>query len=49
MSFKRVGTGWDVHKLVENRPLILGGIEIENDKLKEIARANARAIYDTYK
>ncbi len=32
MSFKRVGTGWDVHKLVENRPLILGGIEIENDK-----------------
>jgi len=24
----RVGQGYDVHKLVENRPLILGGVEI---------------------
>ncbi len=27
MSF-RIGHGYDVHKLVENRPLILGGVEI---------------------
>jgi 2-C-methyl-D-erythritol 2,4-cyclodiphosphate synthase len=25
----RVGQGYDVHRLVENRPLILGGVEIE--------------------
>ena len=24
----RVGMGYDVHKLVEGRPLILGGVEI---------------------
>lgn len=28
----RIGNGYDVHKLVENRPLILGGVEIEHDK-----------------
>lgn len=28
----RAGTGYDVHKLVENRKLILGGIEIPHDK-----------------
>lgn len=28
----RVGTGWDTHALVENRPLILGGVKIEHDK-----------------
>lgn len=28
----RVGTGWDIHKLEEGRPLILGGVEIPNDK-----------------
>lgn len=28
----RVGTGFDCHKLVENRKLILGGIEIPHDK-----------------
>lgn len=28
----RVGFGYDVHKLVENRPLILGGIEIPFEK-----------------
>ena len=25
----RIGIGYDVHKLVANRPLILGGVEIE--------------------
>ena len=24
----RVGTGWDLHRLVEGRPLIVGGVEI---------------------
>ncbi|KKY00770.1 MULTISPECIES: 2-C-methyl-D-erythritol 2,4-cyclodiphosphate synthase [Paraclostridium] len=28
----RVGMGYDVHKLVENRKLILGGVEIEHQK-----------------
>ena len=28
----RFGTGFDCHKLVENRKLILGGVEIPNDK-----------------
>ena len=28
----RIGIGYDVHKLVENRKLILGGVEIEHDK-----------------
>ncbi len=28
----RVGMGYDVHKLVENRPLILGGVEIPYEK-----------------
>lgn len=28
----RIGIGYDVHKLVENRKLILGGVEIEHEK-----------------
>ena len=28
----RIGQGYDVHRLVENRPLILGGIRIEYEK-----------------
>ncbi len=28
----RVGTGYDVHQLVENRKLILGGVDIPHDK-----------------
>lgn len=28
----RVGQGYDVHQLVENRPLILGGVSIPFDK-----------------
>lgn len=27
----RVGIGYDVHQLVEGRPLIIGGVEIEHD------------------
>lgn len=26
----RIGTGYDVHRLVENRPLILGGVKIKH-------------------
>jgi len=28
----RIGEGWDTHRLVEGRPLILGGVRIEYDK-----------------
>ncbi len=28
----RTGIGYDIHRLVENRPLIIGGIRIEHDK-----------------
>lgn len=28
----RIGTGYDVHKLVEDRPLILGGVKIPYEK-----------------
>lgn len=28
----RIGNGYDVHKLVENRKLVLGGIEIPHEK-----------------
>ncbi|MCP9760645.1 2-C-methyl-D-erythritol 2,4-cyclodiphosphate synthase [Aquitalea sp. S1-19] len=28
----RIGQGYDVHRLVEGRPLILGGLEIPHDK-----------------
>lgn len=28
----RVGLGWDVHRLVEGRPCILGGIQLDHDK-----------------
>ncbi len=28
----RIGSGYDVHQLVEKRPLILGGVEIKSDK-----------------
>ncbi|MBR2323147.1 MAG: 2-C-methyl-D-erythritol 2,4-cyclodiphosphate synthase [Clostridia bacterium] len=31
-TYSKCGTGFDLHKLVENRKLILGGIEIPNDK-----------------
>jgi 2-C-methyl-D-erythritol 2,4-cyclodiphosphate synthase len=28
----RIGHGFDVHRLVENRPLVIGGVKIEYDK-----------------
>lgn len=31
-SFSKIGTGFDCHRLVEGRKLILGGIEIPHDK-----------------
>ena len=30
MSF-RIGQGYDIHRLVEGRPLILGGVTIDYD------------------
>ncbi|NBX19226.1 MAG: 2-C-methyl-D-erythritol 2,4-cyclodiphosphate synthase, partial [Bacteroidia bacterium] len=32
MSIPRIGFGYDVHPLVANRPLILGGVHIPYDK-----------------
>jgi len=32
MTNLRIGHGYDVHKLAENRPLILGGVEIPHEK-----------------
>jgi 2-C-methyl-D-erythritol 2,4-cyclodiphosphate synthase len=32
MSVQRVGFGYDVHRLVEGRPLILGGVQVPFDK-----------------
>ena len=32
MTEVRTGLGWDVHRLSEGRPLILGGVEIPSDK-----------------
>ena len=32
MNFMRVGFGYDVHRLVDNRKLIIGGIEIPFEK-----------------
>ena len=31
----RVGSGWDIHALVPNRPLVLGGVHIPHDKGEE--------------
>jgi len=31
MQEHRTGLGWDSHRLVEGRPLILGGVELEHD------------------
>ena len=31
MRLPRIGHGYDVHRLVEGRPLILGGVEIPYD------------------
>ena len=31
-SYMRIGMGYDVHRLVENRKLIIGGVEIPYEK-----------------
>ena len=28
----RIGTGWDIHKLVPGRDFVLGGVKIESPK-----------------
>ena len=41
----RIGTGYDVHKLVEGRKLIIGGVEIPYEKgLVCISRIRMRSI-----
>lgn len=37
----RIGHGYDVHKLVEGRKLILGGVEIENDGIGLLGHSDA--------
>lgn len=37
----RIGHGYDVHKLVEDRKLILGGVEIENDGIGLLGHSDA--------
>lgn len=37
----RVGFGYDVHKLEEGRPFVLGGIEIENSPLGAVGHSDA--------
>lgn len=37
----RIGHGYDVHKLVEGRKLILGGIEIENNGIGLLGHSDA--------
>lgn len=32
MNSFRIGSGYDVHQLVENRPLIIGGVKVEHSK-----------------
>lgn len=32
MNGTRVGLGWDTHRLVEGRPLVIGGVTIEHDR-----------------
>ena len=34
----RIGHGYDVHKLVEGRKLILGGVEIENNGIENFVK-----------
>ncbi|MGP1544361.1 MAG: 2-C-methyl-D-erythritol 2,4-cyclodiphosphate synthase [Candidatus Fimenecus sp.] len=37
----RIGYGYDVHKLVKNRKLILGGVEIENNGIGLLGHSDA--------
>ena len=37
----RIGHGYDVHKLVEGRKLILGGVEIENNGMGLLGHSDA--------
>ena len=39
----RIGHAWDVHKLVENRKLILGGVEVES-KLGLLGHSDADVV-----
>lgn len=40
----RVGQGWDIHRLVPGRPLILGGVDIPSD-LGELGHSDGDVLY----
>ncbi len=40
----RIGHGYDVHRLVEGRKLILGGVEIENNGIGLLGHSDADAL-----
>ena len=41
----RIGHGYDVHKLVEGRKLILGGVEIENNGIGLLGHSDFWSLY----
>ena len=41
----RVGMGYDVHKLVDGRDLILGGVKIPYEKGLQIASVTSRTVF----
>ena len=47
MNF-RIGHGYDLHRLVEDRRLILGGVDIPFEKGKEIVFNALKPLGDTY-
>ena len=42
----RIGMGYDVHRLVENRELILGGVTIDDVKVASIDESLARERFE---
>ncbi|MCR4676270.1 MAG: 2-C-methyl-D-erythritol 2,4-cyclodiphosphate synthase [Sphaerochaetaceae bacterium] len=40
----RIGSGWDLHSLEINRPLILGGVEIEDSPRGAVAHSDGDAL-----
>ena len=40
----RIGHGYDVHKLVKGRKLILGGVEIPNDDIGLLGQSDAQVL-----
>ena len=45
----RIGIGYDVHKLVEGRKLILGGVEIPYEKRRKSGPGKIKTPNESYK